>query len=29
MGVRDKADPNSSAVDRILNDSLGSAQAGL
>lgn len=29
MGVRHKADPNGSAADSILNDSLGSAQAGI
>ena len=29
MGARYKADPNGSAVDSILNNSLGSAQAGL
>lgn len=29
MGVRHKADPNGSAADSILNDSLGSAKAGL
>lgn len=29
MGVGHKVDPNGSAVDSILNDSLGSAKAGL